>query len=87
MMGWRVGYIAYPAALGPELLKAQDTIVICPTQLSQRFALGALEPGRRWVDEQIGGLAEQKAIVLSALHDTLGAGRKRRRSSSPAYPA
>ncbi len=39
MMGWRVGYIAYPDAdgkdtLGQELLKVQDTIPICPTQVS-----------------------------------------------------
>ena len=31
MMGWRVGYIAHPPALGPDLLKAQDTVAICPT--------------------------------------------------------
>ena len=42
MMGWRVGYIAYPAApgggdgfLGAQLLKVQDTIPVCPPQLSQ----------------------------------------------------
>jgi len=36
MMGWRIGYIAYPRArpeIGDQLLKAQDTIVICPTVL------------------------------------------------------
>ena len=43
MMGWRVGYIAYPSApggggdgfLGAQLLKVQDTIPVCPPQLSQ----------------------------------------------------
>jgi len=30
MMGWRIGYLAYPEALGQQLLKAQDTIPICP---------------------------------------------------------
>ena len=40
MMGWRVGYIAYPSTngqegeLGMQLLKVQDTIPICPPQLS-----------------------------------------------------
>jgi hypothetical protein len=37
MMGWRVGYIAYPESGGGELaaqlLKVQDTIPVCPTQL------------------------------------------------------
>ena len=44
MMGWRVGYLAFPPALVGELFKAQDTIVICPTVVSQRAALGALGP-------------------------------------------
>ena len=47
MMGWRVGYIAYPGApgggggdgfLGAQLLKVQDTIPVCPPQLSQVFS-------------------------------------------------
>ncbi len=37
MMGWRVGYIAYPedgrGALAAQLLKVQDTIPVCGTQL------------------------------------------------------
>lgn len=37
MMGWRVGYVAYPedgsGALASELLKVQDTIPVCGTQL------------------------------------------------------
>jgi aspartate/methionine/tyrosine aminotransferase len=74
MMGWRVGYAAYPKRLGPLLLKTQDTIVICPSTLSQRLALAALAPGRRWVSERVGGLAEQKKLVLEALHVTLPAG-------------
>ena len=77
MMGWRVGYIAHPPRLGPALLKAQDTIAICPAQISQRFALGAMGPGRSWIEAQVGGLAEQKAIVLDALHSTIGEGAVR----------
>jgi len=67
MMGWRVGYLAYPAALAPQLLKTQDTIVICPSTLSQKLALAAMGPGRGWVDHHIGGLAEQKAMIIDAL--------------------
>lgn len=37
MMGWRVGYIAYPedgsGALAAQLLKVQDTIPVCGAQL------------------------------------------------------
>ena len=73
MMGWRVGYAAFPPSLGPQLFKTQDTIVICPTVVSQKVAIGALDTGRAWVDERIASLAEQKALVLEALHATLGA--------------
>ena len=71
MMGWRVGYLAYPAVLGPELAKAQDTIIICPSSLSQKLALAAMEPGRAWVEERVAGLHEQKSLVLDALHSVL----------------
>ena len=55
MMGWRMGYIAYQdrGGLGEELAKVQDTIPICPPQLSQYVALGALQAGRPWVAAQL----------------------------------
>ncbi len=55
MMGWRMGYIAYMDmhGLADQLLKVQDTIPICPSQLSQYVALGAVEAGRPWVSTQI----------------------------------
>lgn len=67
MMGWRVGYLAFPPDLKPELFKVQDTVVICPAVASQRVALGALEAGRGWVASRVASLAEQKALVLGAL--------------------
>eukprot|EP00892_Ulva_mutabilis_P011941 jgi/Ulvmu1/9119/UM005_0214.1 len=62
MMGWRVGYLAFPAAsvhptLGDEILKVQDTIPICPTQISQLVALESLKEGRGWVTERVNQLA------------------------------
>jgi aspartate/methionine/tyrosine aminotransferase len=77
MMGWRVGYLAFTdqefrhttgtTTLGGELLKVQDTIPICPPQLSQYVALGALEAGRGWVDEQVHGLEGNRQALLDAL--------------------
>ncbi|KAI3437662.1 hypothetical protein D9Q98_000112 [Chlorella vulgaris] len=69
MMGWRMGYIAYPetAAIGEELLKVQDTIPVCATQISQYVALGAVEAGREWVTEQVEGLAGNRAALIDAL--------------------
>merc|ERR1711964_418289 len=42
MMGWRMGYIAFPPAIKSALLKVQDTIPICPAIASQKAALAAL---------------------------------------------
>jgi aspartate/methionine/tyrosine aminotransferase len=59
MMGWRVGYIAYPSPgpLGEQLLKAQDTIAICAPQLSQHLALACLRSGRGYLQQRIASLA------------------------------
>mmetsp|Transcript_3047 Transcript_3047/g.5771 ORF Transcript_3047/g.5771 Transcript_3047/m.5771 type:complete len:432 (+) Transcript_3047:53-1348(+) len=69
MMGWRIGYVAIPAGgLRDELLKAQDTIPICPTVTSQIVALNALQSGgRAWVNEKIAGLAINREVVRAAL--------------------
>lgn len=63
MMGWRVGYLAYPDApsaadpnLEDQLIKVQDTVPICPTQMSMHVALGALQHGRQWVVDRVQGL-------------------------------
>ncbi|KAK9839419.1 hypothetical protein WJX81_001094 [Elliptochloris bilobata] len=68
MMGWRVGYIAYQgAALGEQLLKVQDTIPICPPQLSQHLALGAVSAGRPWVAERVSDIAGNREVLVDAL--------------------
>lgn len=73
MMGWRQGYIAYPDyddgnLLGAQLLKVQDTIPICPTQISQQAALGALtEAGPGWVAKRVQDLDDNRNAILDAL--------------------
>lgn len=61
MMGWRVGYLALPnddsvCGLGAQMLKVQDTIPICATQVSQGMALAALRGGRDWVTQRVADL-------------------------------
>lgn len=68
MMGWRVGYVAYPDfdghdSLGAEILKIQDTVTICPPQLSQYVALGAMEAGASWVNTKIESLSGRLSNV------------------------
>lgn len=76
MMGWRVGYIAYPdnSDLAMNLLKVQDTIPICPTQISQHVALGALEAGHVWVSERVKELERNRIAILQALEPLGGIG-------------
>jgi len=70
MMGWRVGYIAYPTeveGMGAQLLKVQDNIPICASIISQRLALHSLEVGPEWVTERVKELVTNRDVVLKAL--------------------
>ncbi|GLJ44169.1 hypothetical protein SUGI_0921720 [Cryptomeria japonica] len=70
MMGWRVGYIAYPSeveGLGAQLLKVQDNIPICASIIGQKLALYSLEAGPEWVRERVQNLIKNREILLDAL--------------------
>ena len=46
MMGWQIGYIAYPSeveGLGAQLLKTKDNIPICASIIGQKLALYSLD--------------------------------------------
>jgi katanin p60 ATPase-containing subunit A1 len=72
MMGSRVGYFAYPPRLQEELLKIQDTLVICPSIAAQRIAYRAMLAGGDWVRERVRGLDENRQTVRRAVVDSLG---------------
>ena len=65
MMGWRTGYIAYrdKHGLAEQLRKVQDTIPICPPQLSQHVALQATREGRPWVQRQLESLLGNRFVT------------------------
>jgi aspartate/methionine/tyrosine aminotransferase len=65
--GWRIGYAVYPEHLDGAMLKSQDTILICPTVVSQLAAIAALEVGRQYCEPHVRALAEIREIVLSRL--------------------
>lgn len=71
MMGWRVGYLAWQKTneeLGQQLLKVQDTVAICASQISQTLAADILTPeGQTYVQDQISGLESKREMVRSAL--------------------
>lgn len=70
MMGWRIGYIAYPSEVegfAAQLLKVQDNIPICASIISQHLALHSLEMGPAWVTERVKDLVKNREILLEAL--------------------
>ena len=67
MAGWRVGFMAAPAAFTSALAKVQDTVLICPPRLIQRAAQAALAVGPAWCRPRIAALAERRAQLLAAV--------------------
>ncbi|MEY4683918.1 MAG: hypothetical protein RLZ25_377 [Pseudomonadota bacterium] len=65
--GWRLGYMVVPVNLVPELIKIQDTNLICPPRPSQWAAIGALTVGRSYFDQHAQVLIRLRDEVLTAL--------------------
>lgn len=69
---WRIGYMVFPEALYPAILKAQDTNLICAPLISQHAAIGALETGSSFAQEKIKTTAKVREIVLHDLQALRG---------------
>ncbi|PAN32548.1 hypothetical protein PAHAL_5G495800 [Panicum hallii] len=70
MMGWRVGYIAFPNeadGFHDQLLKVQDNIPICASIIGQRLALYSLEAGPAWIKERVKDLVRNRELLVEAL--------------------
>ncbi|XP_042459321.1 aromatic aminotransferase ISS1-like [Zingiber officinale] len=70
IMGWRIGYIAYPDAVdgfAAQLLKVQDNIPICASIIGQHLALHSLEVGPEWVRERVQLLVRSRDMLIKAL--------------------
>jgi aspartate/methionine/tyrosine aminotransferase len=65
--GWRIGYVAYPEALAPAMMKIQDTVLICATIAAQVGAVAALGVGRSYCEPHVRELASIRDIVVSEL--------------------
>jgi aspartate/methionine/tyrosine aminotransferase len=75
MAGWRVGYAAVPRQLMGALAKVQDTVLICPPQVSQRAALAALEAGVPWCRPHVEALGQRRRQLLAAVAAARAAGQ------------
>ncbi len=74
MAGWRVGFMAAPAAFTAALAKVQDTLLICPPRLIQQAACAALQAGPAWCRPRIAALAERRTQLLAAVADARNQG-------------
>ncbi len=61
--GWRIGFMVIPERLFTAVRKIQDTILICPTVISQYVAAAAMQVGAGYCREHLRGLAEVRALV------------------------
>jgi aspartate/methionine/tyrosine aminotransferase len=65
--GWRVGFMVIPQRLFTAVRKIQDTILICPTVISQHAAVGAMQVGAKYCRGHLQGLAEVRKMVQQEL--------------------
>jgi aspartate/methionine/tyrosine aminotransferase len=64
---WRVGYMVIPESLTVAVRKAQDTILICASVISQHAALGALRAPSEYRRANLVRVAEVREMVLEEL--------------------
>jgi aspartate/methionine/tyrosine aminotransferase len=65
--GWRVGFMVIPQHLFTAVRKIQDTILICPTVISQHVAAGAMQVGAAYCRGYLSELAEVRQLVMQEL--------------------
>lgn len=65
--GWRVGYMLIPRQLLEAVRKVQDTNLICPPQVCQQAAIGALQAGHDYIHPHVRYLDRIRRQVLAAL--------------------
>lgn len=65
--GWRIGYMVYPEALTDAVAKVQDTVLVCPTVVSQVAAAAAMDVGPAYTRSFMPEFADIRDIVLTEL--------------------
>ena len=69
MTGWRLGYVAGPAAVLREVVKVQEHTVGCASSFVQRAAVAAFAPeSRAWLDEMAASYDSRRSFVVDALN-------------------
>lgn len=70
--GWRIGYTAMPAQLVEPVMKIQDTVLICPSLVSQRAAVAALSDGKAYCCSKLGLILKVREYLLDRLQELGG---------------
>ena len=71
MASWRVGYMVLPVRLWDAVNKIQDTILVCPSAISQQAALAASRVGRAYAQPAVASLGRMRDVIYRELttHD------------------
>jgi aspartate/methionine/tyrosine aminotransferase len=69
MPGYRVGYMAYPSRLNEEILKVQDTLIICPPGPAQVAAEAALTRIPDYPSRFVAPMNEVRGLFKQQLSD------------------
>ncbi len=72
MASWRVGILVAPEHLFEDLIKIQDTVIVCAPAVSQAAALAALRVGRGYCAKHLEVIAEVRRMVLARLSNASG---------------
>jgi aspartate/methionine/tyrosine aminotransferase len=67
MASWRVGFLVAPEHLFDDLIKIQDTIIVCGPAISQAAAVEALRVGRAYCEKHLEVIDKVRRQVLSRL--------------------
>ncbi len=70
MTGWRIGYTVSSQAVANQLFKVHDSLVTCPTAVSQYAAIEAITGPQTAVDEFRNIYKKGRQIVIEALQKT-----------------
>ncbi|NJD63082.1 MAG: pyridoxal phosphate-dependent aminotransferase [Deltaproteobacteria bacterium] len=72
MASWRIGFLVAPERLFDDLIKIQDTVIVCAPAVSQAVALGALRTGRGYCRERLETIDRVRREVMDRLSSLPG---------------
>ncbi len=70
MTGWRIGYVTASQPLIDTIFKVHDSLVTCPTAVSQYAALAAIQGDNKIITTYKQAYEKRRAMVIDALSQT-----------------